>query len=171
MSTTPKNSEKVDNGVGMKDKTNKVLSSIKVVLKSVSNLCDVGAEDTVDNAKVYLRLGESGTTWKDKINSTKTTSAGHSKKKDIQFKNETFNFNCTNVKAPELVIRVYDKAVKDGVDDVDKQGTKMYLGETIVLIENNPTTVNMEGKEQSVTLQGGSRENVVVKYFLSLIHI
>ena len=106
--------------------TNKILSSIKVVLKSVSNLCNEGEEETVTNAKVCFRVGESGTDWKAK-DILQATSTETGKKKDIQYQDETFNFNTAEIKSPELVVRVYGKDVKKDAEDEeeDEAGNKV----------------------------------------------
>ena len=154
--------------------TNKILSSIKVVLKSVSNLCNEGEEETVTNAKVCFRVGESGTDWKAK-DILQATSTETGKKKDIQYQDETFNFNTAEIKSPELVVRVYGKDVKKDAEDEeeDEAGNKVktFLGETIVIIQNDPTSVNMGEEEQTITLQDGSREDVVVVYAIEKVFI
>ena len=48
---------------------------------------------------------------------------------------------------------------------------KTFLGETIVIIQNDPTSVNMGEEEQTITLQDGSREDVVVVYAIEKVFI
>ena len=160
MSTT-ENPEEPDEGKGPTE----ILSSVKLVLKSASNLCNEGDEATVKSAKVCFRVGESGTAWQDKtlLQGTSTLQDG---KQNIEYNNETFSFNTANIRTPELVVRVYGIEVKDDAPEVDETGVKTYLGEAIILIDNNPTNVNKAEEEQKVTLQDGSREDVVVTYIL-----
>ena len=139
----------------------KLLSSIKLVLKSASNLCDDGKEADVKNAKVCFRIGEKGTSWMDKA-SLEATSTLHSEKKDIKYNDETFNLNTANIKSPELAIRVYGNDTAEMSVDTDGNKTKAYLGETIILLEKDSAELNMGVMEQTVTLQDGARDNVVV---------
>ena len=48
--------------------------------------------------------------------------------------------------------------------DTDGNKTKAYLGETIILLEKDSAELNMGVMEQTVTLQDGARDNVVVVY-------
>ena len=51
------------------------------------------------------------------------------------------------------------KDAEDEEEDEAGNKVKTFLGETIVIIQNDPTSVNMGEEEQTITLQDGSRED------------